>query len=148
MIYLDSSALIKLVRAEDSSEALQSWIDQRADTLLVTSALARSEVLRAVRRNNHTDSGALIDPEAFEAELAQAVEVLDAIAQIAIDDAILHRAGALPSPMIRTLDAIHLASAAEFKTPALTFVTYDHRLAAEAQGAGIAVIAPAGVAEP
>lgn len=147
MIYLDSSALVKLVRAEDASEALQSWIDQRADTLLVTSALARAEVLRAVRRNNHTDTGALIDPEAFEAELTQAAEVLDAIAQIAIDDTILHWAGVFPAPMIRTLDAIHLASAAEFDPCAMTFVTYDHRLAAEAQGAGIAVIAPADVPE-
>ncbi|PZS37575.1 MAG: VapC toxin family PIN domain ribonuclease, partial [Pseudonocardiales bacterium] len=50
-------------------------------------------------------------------------------------------------PMIRTLDAIHLASAAEFDPATLEFVTYDHRLAAEAQGAGIAVIAPADVAE-
>lgn len=143
MIYLDSSAIVKLVRAEDSSEALQSWIDQRADTLLVTSALARAEVLRAVRRNNHTDSGALIDPVTFEAELAQAAAVLDAIGQIAIDDTILHRAGVFPAPMIRTLDAIHLASAAEFAPSTLTFVTYDHRLAIEAQGVGIAVLAPA-----
>jgi hypothetical protein len=37
VIYLDSSALVKLVRAEDCSEALQSWIDQRAEELLVTS---------------------------------------------------------------------------------------------------------------
>ncbi len=147
MIYLDSSALVKLIRAEYSSEALQSWIDQRADTLLVTSALARAEVVRAVRRNNYTDSGALIDHAAFAAELTAAAEVLDSISQIAIDDAILDRAGSLGSPMIRTLDAIHLASAAEFDPATLEFVTYDHRLAAEAQGAGIAVIAPADVAE-
>jgi predicted nucleic acid-binding protein len=100
VIYLDSSALVKLVRAEDASEALQSWIDQRAATPLMTSALARAEVLRAVRRNNHTDTGALIDPEAFESELAQAAEVLDAIAQIAVDDTVLHRAG-----LIRRLSA-------------------------------------------
>ena len=81
----------------DASAALQSWLVLRAAPLVVPSALPRAEVCRAVRRNNHTDSGALIDPEAFEAELAQAVEVLDAIAHIAIDDAILHRAGATPS---------------------------------------------------
>ncbi|MGH3831017.1 MAG: type II toxin-antitoxin system VapC family toxin [Pseudonocardiaceae bacterium] len=143
MIYLDSSAIVKLVRAEDSSEALQSWIDQRADSLLVTSALARAEVLRAVRRNNHTDSGALIDPTAFTAELVVATEVLDSIAQTAIDDPILDRAGNFASSTIRTLDAIHLASAAEFDLAELEFVTYDHRLAEAAQDIGIAVVAPA-----
>lgn len=143
MIYLDSSALVKLVRAEDCSEALQSWIDQRAEELLVTSALARAEVQRAIRRNNHTNSGALIDPEALAAELAGAAEVFHSVAQIVIDDAILDRAGGLGSPRIRTLDAIHLASAAEFATSELEFVTYDRRLAAVAQGIGIAVTAPA-----
>ncbi|MDQ3760792.1 MAG: type II toxin-antitoxin system VapC family toxin [Actinomycetota bacterium] len=143
MIYLDSSALVKLVRTEDCSDALQAWIDQRADALLVTSALARAEVLRAVRRNNHTDSGALIDPVAFDAELVGATEVLGSIAQIAIDDAILDRAGGLASPMIRALDAIHLASATELEPAELIFVTYDHRLAAEAEGIGLTVIAPA-----
>lgn len=143
MIYLDSSALIKLVRTEDSSDALQSWIDQRAEELLVTSALTRTEVPRAIRRNNHTDSGALIDQQALEAELTQAASILASIAHIAIDGAILDRAGDLTSPMIRSLDAIHLASAAEFDTSELEFVTYDHRLAAQAEGLGIAVIAPA-----
>ncbi len=142
MIYLDSSALIKLVRTEDSSDALQSWIDQHADTLLVTSALARTEMPRAIRRNNHTDSGALIDPQALEAELTHAAAILDSVAHIAIDGAILDRAGELASPMIRSLDAIHLASAAEFDTSELEFVTYDHRLATQAESLGIAVIAP------
>jgi uncharacterized protein len=142
VIYLDSSALVKLVRAEDSSKALQSWIDQRADTLLVTSALARAEVLRAVRRNNHTDSGTLIDSGALKAELAAATEVLDSIAQIALDDVVLDQAGGLASPVIRALDAIHLASAMEFGLSELEFVTYDHRLAAEAASMGITVIAP------
>ncbi|MGH3824428.1 MAG: type II toxin-antitoxin system VapC family toxin [Pseudonocardiaceae bacterium] len=142
MIYLDSSALVKLVRAEDCSAALQSWIDQRADTLLVTSALARAEVPRAIRRNNHTDSGALIDPQALQAELAQAAAILDSLAHIAVDDTILDRAGDLAAPRIRTLDAIHLASAAEFDTSELEFVTYDHQLAAQARSIGITAIAP------
>ena len=103
--------MVKLVRAEDCSNALQSWIDQRAEDVLVTSALARAEVQRAIRRNNHTDSGVLIDPEALETELASATEVFESVAQLVIDDAILDRAGSLKSPLIRTLDAIHLASA-------------------------------------
>jgi predicted nucleic acid-binding protein len=143
MIYLDSSALVKLIRVEDCSEALQSWIDQRVEQLTVTSALARAEVQRAIRRNNHTDSGVLIDPDALAAELAGAAEVFESVAQMVIDDSILDRAGSLTSPLVGTLDAIHLASAAEFNTADLEFVTYDLRLAAAAEGIGITVTAPA-----
>lgn len=66
---------------------------------------------RAIQHNNHADSGVLIDPAAHEAELASATEVFESVAQIVIDDAILDRASSLKSPLIRTLDAIHLASA-------------------------------------
>lgn len=139
--------MVKLVRAEDCSNALQSWIDQRAEDVLVTSALARAEVQRAIRRNNHTDSGVLIDPEALETELASATEVFESVAQLVIDDAILDRAGSLKSPLIRTLDAIHLASAAEFDTSDLEFVTYDRRLAAAADSLGFTATAPASGAQ-
>jgi len=139
--------VVKLVRAEDCSNALQSWIDQRAEDVLVTSALARAEVQRAIRRNNHTDSGVLIDPEALETELASATEVFESVAQLVIDDAILDRAGSLKSPLIRTLDAIHLASAAEFDTSDLEFVTYDRRLAAAADSLGFTATAPASGAQ-
>ncbi len=46
MIYLDSCALVKLVRTEDGSSALQEWLDERCDELAVTSALSRAEVLQ------------------------------------------------------------------------------------------------------
>lgn len=142
MIYFDASALVKLVRAEEFSPALQAWIEQRADELQVTSALSRAEVLRAVRRANHTGSGELIDPAALDVELAAAAEVLAAVGQITVDDRVLDRAGAIDSPMIRTLDAVHLASAAEFELSELVLVTYDRRLAVVAENLGIKVVAP------
>lgn len=142
MIYLDSCALVKLVRVEDGSAALQAWLDDRADELQVTSALARAEIMRAVRRNNHTDAGEVIDREAFEAELGVAAEVLAAVAQIAVDGEVLDRAGEVTSPAIRTLDAIHLVSAAEFEPSEIEFVSYDERLATAARAAGMIVVAP------
>ena len=112
MIYLDSSALVKLVRLEDGSNALQEWLDERADELQVTSELARAEVVRAVRRAAHTDHGELIDSAALTELLGEAADVLAAVAQVVVDRDTLDRAGELSSPMIRTLDAIHLAAAA------------------------------------
>ena len=143
MIYLDSWALVKLVRTEDGSGALQEWLDERRDQLAVTSALSRAEVLRTIRRNNHRENGELIDPTALADELAEAAEVLAAVAQVAVDSDILDRAGALTAPMIRTLDAIHLVSAAEWDPSDVELVTYDRRLAAAAADAGMTVIAPA-----
>ncbi|MGH3793762.1 MAG: type II toxin-antitoxin system VapC family toxin [Pseudonocardiaceae bacterium] len=142
MIYLDSCALVKLVRAEDGSSALQEWLDERADELMVTSELSRAEVLRAVRRNNHRDTGELIDSAALAEELSEAAEVLAAVAQIAVDSGVLDRAGALTTPMIRTLDAIHLVSAAHWDSSDVELVTYDRRLAAAVTDAGMTVITP------
>ncbi len=102
MIYLDSCALVKLVRTEDGSGALQEWLDERCDELTVTSALSRAEVLRTIHRNNHRETGELIDRAALAEELAEATEVLASVAQVAVDSDILDRAGALTSPMIRT----------------------------------------------
>jgi uncharacterized protein len=77
VIYLDSCALVKLIREEDESEALQEWLDERDGELVVTSELAQAEVRRVVVRSNHTDQGALIDADELAAELAEAEAVLD-----------------------------------------------------------------------
>ena len=143
MIYLDSSALVKLVRLEDGSSALQEWLDERADELQVTSELARAEVVRAVRRAAYTGRGELIDSAALTELLGEAADVLAAVAHVVVDRDVLDRAGELSSPVIRTLDAIHLVSAAGWDPPDVQFVTYDLRLATAARGAGMAVRAPA-----
>jgi len=142
MIYLDSCALVKLVRTVEGSSALQEWLDERGDALVVTSELPRAEVLRTIRRNNHRDTGELIDPAPLAEELAEAAEVLAAVAQVAVDSDVLDRAGAVTAPMIRTLDAIHLVSAAQWDPSDVELVTYDHRLAAAVADAGMTVVAP------
>ncbi|GAA1251237.1 type II toxin-antitoxin system VapC family toxin [Pseudonocardia aurantiaca] len=142
MIYLDSCALVKLIREEDESEALQEWLDERGGELVVTSELAQAEVRRVVLRSNHTDQGALIDADELAAELAEAEAVLDEVAQVVVDRHLLERAGAFEAPMVRTLDAIHLVSALELEPAATEFVTYDKRLATIAHAAGLTVLSP------
>ena len=84
MIYLDSCALVKPIRDEDETVALQSWLDDRADDVVVTSELALAEVLRVVRRNNHTDQGELIDADELAADLDEAAAVLAATAGLVV----------------------------------------------------------------
>lgn len=142
MIYLDSCALVKLIREEAESSALQDWLDEREGVPMVTSELAHAEVPRVIRRNNHTDQGELIDSAKLTADLAEARIVLAAVGSVVLDRELLARAGALGEPMVRTLDAIHLASAHEVDLAELDFVTYDHRLAVVAGNAGLRVVAP------
>lgn len=143
MIYLDSNAMVKLIRVEGRSEALRAWLEERADQRLVSSELALAEVVRVVRRSNHNDQGHLVDPEAMSHELALADELLDEMDLLALDFDVLRRAGTLGDPMVRTLDAIHLISALDLDTGTLEFVSYDRRLSATARAAGLTVVAPA-----
>jgi predicted nucleic acid-binding protein len=142
VIYLDSCALVKLIREEDESQALQAWLDERAGDVMVTSELARAEVVRVTRRNNHTDRGELIDARKLTADLDEAAAVLEAVTQVVIDRKILDRAGALEAPTVRSLDAIHLATALDLQASMIEFVTYDRRLAAVVREAGLAVVSP------
>jgi uncharacterized protein len=142
VIYLDACALVKLLREEDESRALQQWLDERPDEQVVTSEVATAEVLRVVRRNNHTDQGVLIDEAELERELDGAAEMLSAVTLIAVDRALLHRAGAVETPMLRTLDAIHLVSAMELARADPDVITYERRLGAIARAVGLTVVSP------
>lgn len=142
MIYLDSCAIVKLIREESESTALQTWLDSRPEGLVVTSELALAEVMRVVRRNNHDDEGVLVDADRLTAELEYARGVLDGLALITLDRDTMERSGALAAPMVRTLDAIHLVSALEWVPGSVVFVTYDRRLAAAAADAGTVVVSP------
>lgn len=139
MIYLDSNALVKLVRDEVGSESLLQWLGERSGESLVTSALARTEVVRAVRRGNHTEQGVLVDRTSMAEELDAAGEVLDAVAMVSLDAALLDRAGRLEQPMLRSHDAIHVASALSLDVDGLVFVTYDRRLGVVAGNLGLDV---------
>lgn len=128
MIYIDTSALLKLVHAELQSMPLRTWLARHPDDLL-SSALIRVEARRALMRN---------DPAA----LPHLTGVLAVIAQIPISETILDRAAALPDAGLRSLDAIHLASAE--LTPGITTVlVYDKRLAEAARKMRMTVASPA-----
>ena len=136
MIYLDSAALVKLVRVEAESQALVDWLNGQAGQRLVASALVEVEVPRALRRSQPAVLGAVA------ATLAR-------IDRIEIDAAVRATAAAYVDPALRSLDAVHLATADQLVASGKTvvaFVTYDTLLAAAAQAAGLDVVAP-GAAE-
>ena len=126
VLYLDSSALVKLVVREPESAALRSYV--RSSPSHVSSALARVEVLRAVLPHGH---GAT----------ARARQLLEATSLLALDDALLDAAGALDLAGLRSLDAIHLASARALG-PLRALVTYDRRLAEAAESLDLEPAAP------
>jgi predicted nucleic acid-binding protein len=131
MIYLDTAALVKLVRREVESDALVDWIANQPEELLVSSVLAEVELPRALRRTE-------------PALLAAVPGVLGRIAVYEIDELVRTTAAAYDDPAIRSLDAIHLATAdAVLADDLTTFVTYDRRLLAAAKGLGLPVAAPA-----
>lgn len=130
MIYLDTSALVKLVRREPETDDLADWLDARADTLLASSAIAEVELPRALRRT--------------EPELVAAVPaLLERIARYEIDELVRRTAAAYSSPDLRSLDAIHLATAhAVFAGALVSFVSYDKHLLTAAEHLGIPVASP------
>ena len=131
MIYLDSSALLKLVRAERHTAELTAWLAGQPDAPVVSSVLAQVEVLRACRR---------IDERLLE----QGRTVLAIVDFVPVDDGILGAAAEIPDPGpgLRSLDAIHLASALSLDPDLDTFVAYDQRLLTAAGAAGLAVAQP------
>lgn len=128
MVYLDSSALVKLVVLEPESRALRAYL--RREPARISCGLARTEVLRSVRP---------LGPAAIEG----ARRLLRNIDLIRLDDALLDAAGMLEPVVVRSLDAIHLA-AAQLVAPTLhAVVTYDRRMADAATSLGFTVAAPA-----
>jgi predicted nucleic acid-binding protein len=127
--YFDSSALVKLVRLEPESRAMRAFIIERAPNK-TTSGLARTEVVRAA------------GPAGREA-VATAREVLDACTEVALSRHLLVRAGELAHELgIRSLDAIHLASAEQVRPFIDGVVTYDRRMADAARAFDFEVVAP------
>jgi predicted nucleic acid-binding protein len=127
VVYLDSSALVKLVVVEPESRALRRYL--RSERERVSCFLARTEVLRAVRP---------VGAPAIE----RARRVLRGVHLIRLDDTLLDAAGMTELGSVRSLDAIHLA-AAQLVAPSLSaIVTYDRRMAAAAKSLGFPVEAP------
>lgn len=132
MIYLDSAALVKLVREERETRALVDWLNEREGQRLVASVLVDVEVPRALRRSQPGVLGAVA------ATLAR-------IDRIELDAAIRATAAAYVDPLLRSLDAIHLATADQLIASGKkvsAFVTYDKRLAEAARSCSLSVVAP------
>ena len=129
MIYLDSSALVKLALTGPESAALARWLAARADQPLVSSVLHRAEVPRAVWR---AEPGAL--PRSYR--------VIRRIAKVALTADVLDNSATLPPQALSPAQAIHLASALVLKRDLAAFVAYDERLLAAAEDAGLPVASP------
>ena len=129
MIYLDSSALLKLLHEERESAALEEWLLARAGTPVVSSELAKVEVIRACRRVN---ADALPAARALLAELDL----------IPLTSDVVDEAADVDGTVLRSLDAIHLASALSIRGDLSAFVAYDHRLVEAATAAGLELHRP------
>jgi predicted nucleic acid-binding protein len=128
LAYLDTSALVKLVAAEPETRALEHDVVEREG--LLSSRLAATELRRAAARSKSRAAASQVD------ELLESVYLMD------ITPAILESAGELKPVELRTLDAIHLASALSVASGPIDFITYDERQAAAARRHGLSVIAP------
>lgn len=133
LFYADASALVKLVRDEPETAALRTYL---AGADIISSELVLTEVPRAIRRAVSHDRLLPID-----SLLRRTGEVLDTLALLPVDRALLAAAGAIAEPVLRALDAIHVAAAA-CVSPVDAFVTYDQRQAAVARLAGLRTTAP------
>ncbi|BBZ10524.1 type II toxin-antitoxin system VapC family toxin [Mycobacterium branderi] len=130
MLYLDTSALIKLIRHEPESDALADWLDGQAPAPWVSSALVEVELPRAVR---------CVDPSL----LVEVPAIVARVSRYEVDEVVRAAAAAYPDPKLRSLDAIHLATGdAIFGTRLTAFVAYDGRLLAAAEAAGLPTAAP------
>jgi uncharacterized protein len=127
--YIDTSAAVKLLAEERHSHAFARFYDERASASWVSSALLRIELLRTVNR-------------VMPAALPDARDLLLAFDYVSIDDEVVDGATAEPDRALRSLDAIHLASARVFGPELSGLATYDGRLAAAARDAGITVVDP------
>jgi predicted nucleic acid-binding protein len=127
--YLDASALVKLIVVEPESGALRRYLGERPR--IISSRIVEVELRRAVARQDEIDAGDRVS------SLIATVELLE------LDGEVARRAGELTPATLRSLDAIHLASALVIAPEVDAVVAYDTRLAAAARAAGLAVVAPA-----
>jgi predicted nucleic acid-binding protein len=125
--YIDSSALVKLAVREPESDALRRFLRRRRP--LLSSALARTEVLRALL------------PLGAEA-IRRGDDLLTRVELVRVNERVLNTAGTLLPADLRSLDAIHLATARLLGANLVRIVTYDERMAAAARDLGWTVSAP------
>ncbi|MEU7693050.1 type II toxin-antitoxin system VapC family toxin [Microbispora hainanensis] len=128
MIYLDSSALVKLVVREEETAALEKWLAAQSGAV-VACELARAEVIRAVRP---------CGPQA----VSTAKALMARLRMVPVDTPLLDAAAEIGPARLRTLDALHLSAARLLERALDWFVAYDKRLLAAAEEAGLPIAAP------
>ena len=128
MYYLDTSAAVKLVIAEEGTNSLLRWLESHENQVF-SSDLLRTELLRVTRRTV---------PDL----MVRARAILDALVILTLSTEVCERAAILEPRLLRSLDAIHLAAAMEMGDDLRGLVTYDRRLAAGAESLGIEVLTP------
>jgi predicted nucleic acid-binding protein len=129
LVYLDASALVKLVAVEPESSALAEFLGDWESR--VTSRISTVEVIRATRR------------EAMPALVERAGVLLASVSFVEVSREIARLAGLLDPPTLRGPDAIHVASALSLSTDAGPFLTYEARMQEAATIASLDVRAPA-----
>ena len=127
MVYLDSSALVKLVVVEPESSALRRYLADEPER--ASCALARVEVIRAVRVHGPST-------------VSRARRLLQRLNLVEVDDELLEAAAALDPRILRSLDAIHAAAARLLGEELTAVVTYDRRMAEAAELLDLTVTAP------
>jgi uncharacterized protein len=130
LIYLDTSAFLKTVLGERQSAALNAHLSAIEDAGLISSALLSVEARRSVLR---------IDP----AQLPRTDLGLLRVEQVDVSGAVLESAGRLLDPLLRTLDAIHLATALLIREDVDVLISYDQRMLAAASAHSIPTASPA-----
>ena len=127
LVYLDTSAFMKLVEEEAESAALRRHL--RRGRLRTSAILLQTEALRAAGRLS-------------TAHLAAARALLRGLALIHLDRQLYAVAGTLAPPELRSLDALHIAAALTVSQDLADFVTYDARMIAAARAQGLPVVSP------
>lgn len=129
ILYCDSSALVKLVINEPESEQLEAWLGSQPELVLVSSVLARTEVVRTVART---------DPDAVHL----AIELLAAVSVVELDTSLADEAAGLDPAQLRSLDALHMAAVLRLGPALGCLISYDERMLDAASRRGIAVAHP------
>jgi uncharacterized protein len=138
VIYLDTSAILKLLRDEPETGALRTHLETHAEQDLVTSALATVETARALIASGAAAIAASAVPGSDRIDLGDGA----VIPAIAIIEPVLDLARTLPPAVLRSLDAIHIATARFAGDELHHVITYDKRMTAAAKAAGLSTASP------
>ena len=128
-IYLDTSALVKLVVAQDESQSLRFFLSERVEDSLFSAALARTELIRAVAPNGAQ-------------AIADARDLLSGLDTVVLTRQLLDDAGTLLPLRLRSLDAIHLVAAQRAGDTLRAVMMYDARMLSAAADLGIPTASP------